>query len=319
LDLAEQIVLPAFFDPTLRRKFGDTVYLFLHTGWFTVPAQDGFGPEVCIYGQIVKDTLLSREQILAGGELIESHDSIASAPSAFFVFMLSNHKLVYVPETSGAPSLEVFGSTLQNFLRSRHASYIHAEFLRRKDTLTATTKLALLEEVPAPTVEVMPLATRESIEQFVSSIEKLTHLEFRLLDTNREFQMRGPYQKIREDKQALGAKTSKLIYDNPEGMSKDEVTNQIEISASTGNQAVVVAGVSADGTKVRGNNDKFRMLIPATDLPDAPRDKSFRLLERFREHAVNGSISLDLSEDTGNRIRQISTNLSEGANGEPRG
>jgi hypothetical protein len=34
---------------------------------------------------------------------------------------------------------------------------------------------------------------------------------------------------------------------------------------------------------------------------------------------VNGSISLDLSEDTGNRIRQISTNLSEGANGEPRG
>lgn len=315
LDLAEQVIFPAFFDPSLRRKHGETQFLFLDIGWFATPARSD-RPELCIYGRLVKDTVLHRDQILADGQLLQNHDSIPSAPSAFFLLMLSNHKLVYLPETAGAPTLDVFGSTLQYFFRAKHADYIRAEYVRRKGTLTETTRLALLDEIPAPTVEVLPLASRESIGQFVESIEKLTHLEFRILDTNREFQMEGPYRKIREDKEALRAKTGKLIYDNSEGMNKPEVANQIAISAATGNQYVIVAGTAADGTAMRGNNDQFSLHVPGGDLPEAPNAKGFSLLEKFREQTANGNLSLDLQENNRDRIEALRNRL-EGTDGNP--
>jgi hypothetical protein len=317
LDLAEQVIFPAFFDPSLRRKYGETEFLFLDIGWFAVPARADKKSELCIYGRLVKDTLLHRDQILADGHLVQNHESLPSAPSAFFLLMLSNHKLVYLPETSGAPTLEVFGSTLQYFFRAKHAAYIRAEYARRKGTLTETTRLALLEEIPAPTVEVLPLASKESISEFVESIEKLTHLEFRILDTNREFQMEGPYRKIREDKEALRAKSSKLIYDNSEGMNKPEVTNQIAISAATGNQYVIVAGTAADGTAMRGNNNQFSLHVPAGDLPEAPNRKGHSLLDKFGEQVTSGNLSLDAQEDNSDRIETLRNRL-EGADGNPR-
>jgi hypothetical protein len=315
LDLAKEVVFPAFADSSLRRKYGETVYLFLNTGWITTPAAKDFPAEICLYGQIVKDTVLHREQILRAGQLVPSPESLPSAPSAFFVLLLSNHKLIYLPETSGAPALDAFGATLQSFLREKHRDYITALYEAARVGEKPVTKSSLLEQIPVPTVEVVPLATRESINDFVSSIEKLTHLEFRILTTNREFQMRGPYQRIRTDAEALGAKSSKLMYDNAEGMSKPEVTNQIELAAATGNQTVVLAGVSEDGTKVRGNNDKFKMQIPAPELPAQPQQKSRRLLDIFRTQAANGNIALDVADDSRERIRALERSLGDGNGG----
>lgn len=305
LNLVEEVVIPAFIDPSLRRKYGETAYLFLDTGWATYKSRDARHTEFCLFGRLVKDTVLHSEQVLRDGHLVPSDESIASAPSSFFVLILSNHKLVYLPETPSAPSLETFGSTLENFLKRKHADYITAETKRRRGSPEAITKSALLEEIPAPKVEVMPLASRESIEQFVNSIEKLTHLEFRILDTNREFQMRGPYQQIREDKQRLRAKTGKLVYDNSQGMSKEEAANEIATSAASGNQAVVVGGTAADGTKMSGNNDKLKMRVPVDNLPDDSRRKALRLAEIFQDHAVAGNIALDEPEGGQDKVEEV--------------
>ena|ERR1035437_8464118 len=79
LNLAEQIVIPAFTDPTLRRKFGETVYLFINTGWASYLPTRGQPEELCLFGQLVKDTILHSDQILSGGQLVPSSDSISCA------------------------------------------------------------------------------------------------------------------------------------------------------------------------------------------------------------------------------------------------
>ena len=211
LNLAEEVVIPAFTDRNLKRKYSESVYLFINTGWVSYQPNNAEYIELCLFGRHVKDTVLHSEQVLKNGQLVPSSESIASAPSAFFVLTLSNHKLVYLHETPSAPPLDAFRTTLESFLKTKHQEFINAEFQRRKRTPEEISKTALREEIPSPKVEVMPLASRESIERFVQSIDKLTHLEFRILDTNREFQMLGPYQRIREDKQRLGAKSSKLV------------------------------------------------------------------------------------------------------------
>ena len=105
LDLASEVVLPALIDSTLKREYSDTTYFFLKT----VLAQiDGATPQetplLVVYGRLVKDTVLVSEQIYTPEHgLVTAVESIPSAPSSFFVFVLNDHKLIYLPEVAHAP------------------------------------------------------------------------------------------------------------------------------------------------------------------------------------------------------------------------
>ncbi|MGI8991368.1 MAG: hypothetical protein ACR2I2_17520 [Bryobacteraceae bacterium] len=189
LDLAQEVVLPAFTDPALKRVTGRGTYFFLRTTISEVPAVEGEPGLLVVHGEFVKDTLVTRDQFYTPEDgLVASQRSMPSAPTSFFTLILDNHKLLYVPEMEDAPSLGAFGATLQKFLGIKYRVYVDVLFEQAKISSEPQTKKQIYQEIPHPVLEILPLASRGSIEQFLQAFAKLKHLEVTILDTNQEYQ-----------------------------------------------------------------------------------------------------------------------------------
>src|SRR5262245_16884504 len=79
LDLAEEIVIPAFTTSELERTYGDTRYFFYDQQLLRLR---GAEPALGIAGRFVKDTLLTRNQFFDEKQgLIQDERSMASSPS----------------------------------------------------------------------------------------------------------------------------------------------------------------------------------------------------------------------------------------------
>jgi hypothetical protein len=125
LDYADEIVLPAFLDESLVRTYGEsTAYFFYQAGLIRLKGESG--SVLGIAGHFIKDTVLRRTQVFRpDGGLVHDEAEMPSAPSAFFLLLLANHKLIYVPETPYAPDLTAFTATVSNFLRVKHKAFIN--------------------------------------------------------------------------------------------------------------------------------------------------------------------------------------------------
>jgi hypothetical protein len=133
LDVAESIVLPAFLDvENLQpRSYQDTKYFLFQTQLLNLG--DEKNPMLAIAGRFVKDTTLRREQIFSPTlGLIKKTGKLDSSPSAIFVLLLNNHKLIYYPETAFAPTLSSFRSTAYSYIRQSQKIFVDAEYSRRK-------------------------------------------------------------------------------------------------------------------------------------------------------------------------------------------
>lgn len=310
LDLAREVVLPAFTDSGLRRNFGPTSYFFLNVGIVDIEVAEGAGPQLTVYGRIVKDTILTRSQVYSPESgLVADEESMPSAPSAFFALDLNNHKLVYLPETAYAPSIAVFASTLQNFLRRKHTAFVRSLYEAAKLTDEPKTLESLFQQYPPPDVEATPMASKGSIQEFLNSFAKLTHLEFRILDTNAEIQRQQTFRELREMKDKLRAAKTKLVHDSKEGLDIEVAAEEIDASASAGNQAVVLAGTAADGTELRGSNDNFKLRVSATDVPESPVARAVHLVREYFKQVAQGRLRPDQSEADSTKIAQLRETL----------
>ena len=90
LDMADEIVLPCFFDEQLVRSYSKTSYFF-HEVSPVLLNNDASESVVGIAGRFIKDTTLEREQIFEEGRgLVKDAGSIRSSPSAIFFSSSSN-------------------------------------------------------------------------------------------------------------------------------------------------------------------------------------------------------------------------------------
>src|ERR1700723_2454744 len=117
LDYAKEIVLPAFFDDTYIRSYGKKAQFFFHEVEQVVLNGDKENPILGISGRFIKNTYLTREQIFDPEKgIVLDPANIQSSPSAFFLLILNNHRLIYFPETAHAPDLKTFRATLYDFI-----------------------------------------------------------------------------------------------------------------------------------------------------------------------------------------------------------
>ncbi|MGA3134012.1 MAG: hypothetical protein ABSD59_24890 [Terracidiphilus sp.] len=310
LDLAEEIAIPAFTDSSLKRRYGPTSYFFIDVGILDVSVEDAEEPQLTIYGRFVKDTVLTRSQTysLETG-LVPDDGSLASAPSSFFALDLNNHKLAYLPETSYAPSIAVFASTVQTFMRRKHIAFVRALYELSKTTDQPISLTSLFEEYPAPDVDATPMANKASITEFLNAFSTLTHLEFRILQTNAEISRQETFRALQAMKNDISATSTKLIHDSKDGLNIRVATEEINASAAAGNQKVVLAGQAEDGTQLRGSNDSFKLRVAADDAPAAPTAKAAYMVKEYFKQVKNGLLRPDLSEGESQKITKIRENL----------
>ena len=314
LDMADEIVLPCFFDEKLVRSYSKTSYFFHEVS--PVLLSNGSSESVVgIAGRFIKDTTLEREQIFEEGKgLVKDVGSIRSSPSAIFLLILNNHRLIYVKETKDAPSKESFRSTLLSFLREKHKGYIEAQFERFKamreeePNAERVTKKDLHEATPRPTLDLIPLTSEDSIEEFVRKYSILKNIEISLSDRNDENDNEPFFEELQKRKDAIGSTNSVVKHTNAKGLNKDEAISEIAEATEQGNQNVKLSGLDSEGDILRGNNENFQLRKPLEDLSSQPVNAANDLYESFVGLVENGLVKIP---ETSEKARAMVESLAQ--------
>lgn len=300
IDHLLDIVIPAFVDDSLVKSYGANTNYYLYNIKVQDFSDDMNRPEVAIFGQYVKDTILSRTQIFnKKNGLVNDTASLQSSPSAFFVLMLSNHRLIYMPETQHAPSITSFKNTMRSFFYKKWDKNIRK--LKKENDLNPDTLNVTLKDYrskfSAPTLEIVPLTGFDSIEDFVGNFSKLKKIDIRVLTPNPDVDGQQLFDVFREKIEPLGPERSVITVANSKGLDKNEVVNFIKDATEAGNQDVRLAGLDENNAKLSGDNDNFKVSVEVQDLPIRKADVAKKLLLQFESLRRNGTIKSPVGDD----------------------
>lgn len=282
LDYAEEIVIPAFTRGYIRTHGERTLYRFYDVEYVRLDVTRGV-PVLALAGRFIKDTQLTRHQVFdADVGLVQDEQSMPSAPSAYFVFVLNNHRLIYFPETPHAPDFRPFEATCRRFLRDAHKEYVDGLYRGRREDGQRVTKNALYEEHPRPTLEVIPLAGRESVEEFMGRYAVLKRIDFRLVRPNDDIVAADILSQLRVWGDNLNSDSVKLSMGNGAGLDRRSGVEAVVAATDMGNQEVTLSGVDRDGNKLSGNNQQFHISAPMDQVPSTVAALRARLYEMLR-------------------------------------
>lgn len=286
LDYGEEIVIPAFRSSEIRTYAKGSFF-------FTEVNVQNFGtseePELVIAGRFIQDTVVQREQRLKNGVLIKDPASMPSAPSAIFALDMGTHKLIYCPETRGAPSLQAFRATSAVVLGKAYKNYIAKCYEAEKTAGRKVTKKALMKELPMPTVEVIPLSNQGGMADFLNQFTVLQRVSIKLVDPNDELDTPQLVRAMRKTGESLHAKNAVVTYVNKDGMPRDIATHELGEAIAEGNTEVFVSGKDAAGDAIKGNNDSFKVGVPLDEISEKP-DKAAKTLHTLFKTKVSEGI-----------------------------
>ncbi|MBK7022379.1 MAG: hypothetical protein IPH41_02350 [Sulfuritalea sp.] len=306
LDLAEEVIFPAFLS-TRERRYGDSRLFFTETA--LVNLGTSANPELLLVGRMIHDTILTREQVMQNGKLIRDRAKMPSAPSALFALVLDTHKLLYLPETRQAPSLTTFRATAARFIKDAHLEFARRRATEIKAGGVKTNRAKVLKEYPLPTVEVVPLSSDTSLKQFLDQFKTLHQVRIDLIKPNDEIDSAGLLKKMREAGNALGATDSALIYRTSgaeKSLSHAKALKGLKPIVSEGNAKVTLSGKDRHGDTLTGNNESFKMGIPIADVSTNPREAARDLYDAFREKVNDGLLKVQaVGQNVHEKIKKL--------------
>jgi hypothetical protein len=308
LDLAHDVVIPAFFGG-FQRSYKDTKYFLTDTS--LVDLSDKTRNELALVGRFVKVGKVGRDQVYEGGKIVKDKRELDTAPTSLFVLLLSNHKLLYVRETPGAPSIETFATTIESFIKVQLKNWINEEYERLKEAEKKVTKKQLYEIYPVPEVNIVELSSEFTINQFVKKFSVLNSVEIRLVDTNHEIDNSPLFDRLRNVKNNLGADS--LTVKNEKkglfGLKKDYAAKLVAGPAEEGNSRITLRGLDSEGDKLQGNNDEFKLSVPI-ELPSRVQMASAKMIDVYNKTLGAGLITIkEASKASMNKLLQLKTQL----------
>lgn len=288
LDMLVEVVGPAIFDSTLKRSHGDTKYLFYKPEFIDI------GEEVLIAGKLVKDTVLEQQQLLVDGQLQEASGTLPSSPSSLFVLLLGCHRLLFVRQHRGSPTLDNFRSTLSHVLKHHHRMFLKAKAqVVDPETGKKPTLKTLAEAFPYPSVDLTPLGSSDSIHSFIAKFQRIETVATRILETNSELDNEEMFRSLRASQKRIKSRRTSLLYENKEhGLDAAETEAHLTVLAKQGNHSLRVTGVDPSGERLEGNNDNFKVKIPIASLPEDLSNASKELVRHFDDLKKNKIVTV---------------------------
>jgi hypothetical protein len=308
LDFVEEIVIPAFTQK-LERSYGETRH-FIHDVQIL-----NFGneedPIPCIAGRYIKDTVIKREQIFDedADELKKDLQSLNTSPSAIFVLILNNHRLIYFNETAYAPNTYAFRVTAIKFIKEKYQDFIDDLYVRFQHE--GTTIVDLYRRYSPPTLEIVPLTSNESISEFVNQFGLIKTVEIDLLTTNNEIDNNEFFKQIRASKEEAHSSMTTITHKNTmEGLSKGVITRQLESALNQGNSKVKLKGKDKQGNKLEGNNDNFKIRALLSEIPQSISGIAAKGYTAFQDLVSQGIIQVgDSRENISEIIKRVWNNI----------
>lgn len=310
LDYAKRIVIPAFTKDTYVRSYGKkTHYHFYETELMNLADEDD-DPIMVLAGRFVKQTELTRTQIFDDKKgLVQDEASLLSAPSAFFVLILNNHRLIYFPETPHAPDLDAFRVTAQQFLRQQHQEFINQTYEKARGDDKPPTKKSLYEAHPRPSLAVVPLTGKADITTFMRRFEKLKKIEFLVVKPNDDIDAGEILGQVRELSDALGSTNTKVTASSGDGLDINAAIEAVTEATGSGNQDVRVSGVDTNGNALSGNNEHFRLSAEIENVPLKKTSLVRRLVDKFMQLRSDGAINAPKADSNPTKVKKLKTLL----------
>ena len=304
LDFAE-VIIPAITKGAVR-KYGESQYILKDCSVINLASED-VAPDLVLAGRIIHNTVLVREQHLVDGEIVKDHTTLPSAPSAIFVLMFDTHRLVYAPETKGAPSLQALRATIHKAIRERWNAYLRERQTEvEKSTQQHVTLKQLREDEPEPKLTILPLSNESSIEAFLKGFSVLKQVKIELIKPNDEIDSLEWLADTRNIGEDIGASDASVIYANKSGLDIAGAATRIGEITDGGNADVSLRGLDANGDRLTGNNDQFKINVPADDIPTDVKKAAPLLVNIFREKVAEGLIHVPkMTTDIKGKLRRI--------------
>jgi hypothetical protein len=280
VDQLQEVIIPAFFGD-FEHKTAKT-RVFLHD----VSMIEHSADRHIIAGRIVKDTILEREKLYdeESKTLKDSAKTLRSSPTSFFALIVETHRLIFVPEHRGAPTLKAFESTMRRFILDAFISH-YGGTRRGKAKAKEISKRST-----SPELEIVPMMSTGSLVAFLDRFDLIQHLSIRVAQVNNEFDNSELIEDVRKSHHRMQSKETELKYKNTsDGLVRDEVSAELE-AVGKGTGYVNVIGRDSSGRRIEGNNEHFGIKTEVDAIPDDIVTATDRVLVEFDKLLEAGAI-----------------------------
>lgn len=284
-----QICWRAFFNDTNVRKYGRTSYHFLNVQGRRLHSDDPLS--YVIYGRLVRNLVLEREQILKDQMLVEDMQRLESSPSSFFVFYPFDHRISLLPEKKLAPNLANFEATIASFIKKEFRDYIDGIYRRNKQRdATYTREKAFREHVP-PTISLVPLTSSSEIDEFFSKMKRIRTMTITVVERNQDMAGGKIFASLAKASEPMNPATAKYqLTGGKEGLDNEASREFVKEVTSAGYENAKLVGTDLEGQEIRGSNEDFglKQEFDATGLDDDNLAKSLASL--YEKNKETGTI-----------------------------
>lgn len=256
--------------------------------------KEGQKLSLSLYGRFVKHTVLSSEQELIDGKLVPKIVNLPTSPSSFFVFNLADHRVAFLEETKGAPSVRTFGNTLRLFIKKTYDQYTREMWDRAKEIDPSTTLASVRKAFPLPLVHTVPIAGKVEISAFIQNFAKITSLSIQVVKRNQDMTAGGIFDALSEDVSELGPASSTLrINGGKDGLIKQKTQEYLGEIADHGYEDSKVVGTDASGAKLAGTNSDYSLTRYIAEVPAENRSRAERVYEEYISAKTDGQIRVE--------------------------
>jgi hypothetical protein len=284
LNYASQIVVPAFLRKDVVRTYGETTFRFYNVEFGSIGNENGV-PVLALSGHFIKDTVLRRQQFFRPSQgLVEDEAEIESAPSAYFVLILNNHRLLYFAETAAAPPLDAFRTTAEYYLRAQWRDYIQAQHEHVNVTRRGVERVSmdqLRKSTPPPVLAIVRVAGQDAITDSIERFKKIKQVRFKLVQPNDEIDASATVAAVEQTFRPLEPKRLEVIASGPKGLNKAETKKIVSEACQGQNTEIIVDGEDPAGLALQADNEEFALSVPIDDPPHEDAKLRGRLVRAY--------------------------------------
>lgn len=252
--LAKEEFLPLVEEPML--KYFDTVMAAFTSGYHKgKESQTLFSDiqiikrssEYILIGKIIKSTTLVIKSVLdEDNQLKAANQQYPAAPYSAFAIFLKNHRMAFVKNQKGSPTLREFEGLTRHCINKE----VHAENKNRSDL--AKEKKEEPSLIPQPSVSIEGIPSAINLKDALAKAEKIKKVNLRFFPLNGDVDFGGVFDSlISEIKEGSGSQSGNLSINSP--TKKDGVANMI--AGTNGTVAPTIYVRYKDKTEGRITND----------------------------------------------------------------
>lgn len=289
IDYVQEIVIPAFLDNDFVREHRKTNYFFLDQE--IIEVEHAGKRQGVLVGRFVKDTLLvsAQEWDQSKKAIIQKAAQIPTAPSAVFALILNTHRMVFLHETSYAPTLKNFEVTLESALRKQHDRYLDSLIDEKfPDTPKRNRERSryakqLRASIPRPDVEVRPLSSIGDVKNYIAKFSALYSISIELGKTNHDIDSSEFLKTFRGQSELISGTGKMQFADKQNGLDKQQSIKLAVAATEQGINTVTVEGIDSNGEKIKGTNEdlKARAQIPVSEEREDTKAIGRKLVDKL--------------------------------------